>query len=701
MLDTKLKNRHKLAVFLILLIIIIPAMAVLEKYGEAFYEVEQQKEESMTEAQVSDDFVGKFVEACYIFYNRELSEQDVSDEEKEYDFWTFADENNMLFEDNDYFETFLDYRVVDEKGSVVAKTMAASSNSYPGEGNLTSYSIGMRISFDGNGVPSAVISSGEYKDDQSKILIRQLGSFFEETELGRIVRDAERQELLKTPVNRTFYLAMRQENMEEYLDNTFAGYGVHSYSPEWFTNMILLLMAAVAGAAFLLPRFKTLRTGEEKIFRVPFEISAVVLLLSVAAATDIAADRIGAFSSSYDLFDFLIWIVVFGMVYWSAACMRHIFTMGPRKYFKECTLMVPAKKYIQKGWRCALAGCRNWFDRIYRSFDELDFRDENNKTILRLVFMNFALLAVISCMWFAGIFALVIYSVILYLVLRKYFNDLKGKYAHLLKATNQMAQGKLDVEITEDLGVFNPFKTEIAKIQDGYQKAVEKEVKSQRMKTELITNVSHDLKTPLTAIITYVNLLKEEKDEEKRRDYIEVLERKSLRLKVLIEDLFEISKASSKNVILHFVDVDVVNLFKQVRLELSEKFEAAELDFRCTYPEEKAVAALDSQKTYRIFENLLINVVKYAMPKTRVYVKIEKRADEIVLHIMNISATELDFNPDEITERFVRGDAARNTEGSGLGLAIAKSFTELQKGRFKIETEGDLFKAEVAFPVEK
>ena len=286
-------------------------------------------------------------------------------------------------------------------------------------------------------------------------------------------------------------------------------------------------------------------------------------------------------------------------------------------------------------------------------------------------------------------------------ILRKYFNDLKDKYAVLLKATNQMAQGKLDVEISEDLGVFNPFKAEIAKIQDGYLKAVEKEVKSQRMKTDLITNVSHDLKTPLTAIITYVNLLKEEKDEKKRQDYIDVLERKSLRLKVLIEDLFEISKASSKNVTLHLVDVDVVNLFKQVRLELSEKFKETELDFRCTYPDERAVAKLDSQKTYRIFENLLVNVVKYALPKTLVYVKIERIDEEVVLHIMNISATELNFNADEITERFVRGDAARNTEGSGLGLAIAKSFTELQKGRFKIETEGDLFKAEVAFSVEE
>ena len=218
------------------------------------------------------------------------------------------------------------------------------------------------------------------------------------------------------------------------------------------------------------------------------------------------------------------------------------------------------------------------------------------------------------------------------------------------------------------------------------------------MKTELVTNVSHDLKTPLTAIITYVNLLKEERDEEKRADYIDVLERKSLRLKVLIEDLFEISKASSRNITLNYVDVDVVNLFKQVRLEHAEKFEKAGLDFRCTYPEERAIARLDSQKTYRIFENLLVNVAKYALPNTRVYVKVEKTEEEVILRIMTISATELSFNVDEITERFVRGDASRNTEGSGLGLAIAKSFTELQKGRFKIETEGDLFKAEAAFP---
>lgn len=341
--------------------------------------------------------------------------------------------------------------------------------------------------------------------------------------------------------------------------------------------------------------------------------------------------------------------------------------------------------------------CKAGLDKIYRSFDYIDLDDKNNRFILKLVLVNFVILVCICSIWVFGIIALVIYSVILFLILRKYFNDLKAKYAILLKATNQMAEGNLDVEITEDLGVFTPFKAEMEKIRQGFKLAVDKEVKSQRMKTELITNVSHDLKTPLTAIITYVNLLKEEKDEEKQKEYIDVLERKSLRLKVLIEDLFEISKANSQNVTLNVVDVDIVNLFKQVKLEMEDKFAAAGLEFRCDYPEEKIVIPLDSQKTFRIFENLLVNITKYAMPHTRVYVRIAREAGKTVIQLKNMSAQELNFNPEELTERFVRGDVSRNTEGSGLGLAIVKSFVELQKGEMQIETEADLFKVEITF----
>ena len=690
-MDTKLKNRHKLAVILILFIIMIPAIVIVEQYGNVYYDMSQNGERRKKIEQSSGDFMGNFVDICYILYN---TETDGGRDGHVAEFTAYMGEGY-----DDTFMSLLDYRVLDGSGNVIAKTMASSDSSYPSEENMNDYAIGMVITFDVAGRPSAVIQEGEFREAQSKELNRILNDFYDSSVLAQWFQDEAYEEILETPKERIYYLAMREENIEEYFQSRGV-FATKYYVPSWFYWMMMFLAVLVAAAAFLLPTRKSLRTGEEKIFRMPLEIPLMVFSV-VLAAVDLAEERLNSMQGAVSGIDFWAWMFFFAVVYWSAACIRRIFTVGPKKYMRECTLSAPAVRYVKRAWRFTTGKCKGGFDYLYHSFDNLDFADKNNKTILKLVLINFGVLFLVNCMWFVGIPALILYSVLLFYILRKYFNDLKDKYALLLKATNQMAQGKLDVEISEDLGVFNPFKTEIAKIQEGYQKAVEKEVKSQRMKTDLITNVSHDLKTPLTAIITYVNLLKEEKDEEKRKDYIDVLDRKSLRLKALIEDLFEISRASSRNVTLNIVDVDVVNLFKQVWLELGEKFEEAQLDFRCTYPDEKVAAKLDSQKTYRIFENLLVNVVKYAMPKTRVYVKIEKKNNEAVLHIMNISATELDFNADEITERFVRGDAARNTEGSGLGLAIAKSFTELQKGRFKIETEGDLFKAEVAFPVEE
>lgn len=255
-----------------------------------------------------------------------------------------------------------------------------------------------------------------------------------------------------------------------------------------------------------------------------------------------------------------------------------------------------------------------------------------------------------------------------------------------------MAEGDLEVEIQENLGVFEPLKGEIARIQGGFRKAVEAEVRSRSMKTELITNVSHDLKTPLTAIITYVNLLKEKNITPQERDsYIQVLDQKSMRLKSLIEDLFEISKANSNNVTLNLMDVDVVSLMKQVRLEMDDKIASSGIDFRFQLPDHKVILRLDSDKTYRIFENLLVNIVKYGLAGTRAYVEIEENEKQVVISMKNISAAELSGEQD-LTERFVRGDASRNTEGSGLGLAIAGSFTKLQKGEMEVSVEADLFK---------
>jgi signal transduction histidine kinase len=272
----------------------------------------------------------------------------------------------------------------------------------------------------------------------------------------------------------------------------------------------------------------------------------------------------------------------------------------------------------------------------------------------------------------------------------------------LLEATSRIADGNLEGTIEEDLGVFEPLKDELTKVQSGFKIAVEEEIKSQRLKTDLITNVSHDLKTPLTAIITYINLLKEENiSEEDRKSYIETLDNKSQRLKRLIEDLFEISKASSNNVTLNLVDVDLVNLIQQVLLELDDKITASEVEFRFYPPADKVILSLDSEKTYRIFENLIVNITKYAMPHTRAYIDITRENDIVRIVLKNVSISELEFNTEEISERFVRGDQARNTEGSGLGLAIVKSFVELQGGKFRIYTDGDLFKAVIEWKAVK
>ena len=213
--------------------------------------------------------------------------------------------------------------------------------------------------------------------------------------------------------------------------------------------------------------------------------------------------------------------------------------------------------------------------------------------------------------------------------------------------------------------------------------------------------MSHDLKTPLTAIITYVNLLKDERvTPEQRKAYIDILEQKSMRLKSLIEDLFEISKANSNNVTLNLEEVDIVSLLKEVSLELSDKIEESTIDFRWNLPDEKIVLPLDGQKTYRIFDNLLTNIIKYAMPNTRAYIDMKKEDGFVVISLKNVSAAELTFNPNEITERFARGDQSRNTEGSGLGMAIAKSFVELQNGKLFVEIEADLFRVSIRWPVD-
>ena len=334
-----------------------------------------------------------------------------------------------------------------------------------------------------------------------------------------------------------------------------------------------------------------------------------------------------------------------------------------------------------------------------RRFASVDLRRPVENTLFRLLLINFLLVALLCSVWFAGIAGALIYSFVLFFILRRWFVRLQKNYNTVLAHTQHMAQGSLDVPLEEDVGVLNPLRDELNAVQAGFARAVREEVRSQNMKTELITNVSHDLKTPLTAIITYVDLLKDPAlSAEDRAKYIETLDKKSQRLKRLIEDLFEVSKAATRNVAMHYAEVDLAALLKQVQYELADKAEASGIDFRWQLPEERMPLVLDGQKTCRIFENLVVNITKYGMPGTRAYITLMPQEHGAQVVFKNISATELDFSAEEITDRFVRGDRSRNTEGSGLGLAIAKSFAELQGGTFSITVDGDLFKATVTLP---
>ena len=246
---------------------------------------------------------------------------------------------------------------------------------------------------------------------------------------------------------------------------------------------------------------------------------------------------------------------------------------------------------------------------------------------------------------------------------------------------------------------FTTLADNINNIRDGLDKAIDSQLRSERMKSELITNVSHDLKTPLTSIINYIELIKKEENitPEYLKDYVNVLDSKSKRLKVLIEDLFEASKASSGNIELNMEKIDIIQLLRQSIGELEEKLSEANLDLKINVPEDKVYVRADGRRLYRVLENLLSNISKYSLSNTRVYIDITEVEGRVKLIMKNISSYELNFDPEEIMERFKRADDSRNTEGSGLGLAIARDLVKLQGGEFAIDIDGDLFKSIIEF----
>ena len=277
--------------------------------------------------------------------------------------------------------------------------------------------------------------------------------------------------------------------------------------------------------------------------------------------------------------------------------------------------------------------------------------------------------------------------------------DKVNKIEQIRSGIDKIKNGNIEhkIEIKKDL-LFDDIVKDINEIGKTINIAVEERLKSERMKNELITNVSHDLKTPLTAIINYISLMKKEDIQPKHlKDYVQVLDKRSQRLKILIEDLFEASKIGSNNIELNLEENDINQLLTQTLVEMEDYINESKLDFIVNTPDKEVYILADGKKTFRVFENIISNILKYSLEKTRVYIDLVESDKKVHISFKNISKYQLNFDPDEITERFTRGDLSRNTEGSGLGLAIAKGLVQAQGGELKVDIIGDLFIVNIDF----
>lgn len=465
----------------------------------------------------------------------------------------------------------------------------------------------------------------------------------------------------------------------------------------WFRVGVIL---SVAGFVLLMAMFvlATIQTGKrywdeeaalQTIDRMPLELEmcitaalAGVMLLLTAGSGDLLLNN--SVSPEKLLLFSMVLGVDAGVFMWQyLSYVRRI----KCRYFWRGSLCAKVWGWIARTCRYIIKSCRD----IYEA------RNTSGKLIIfffAVVFMNFLLIAVFGGF---GFFLALIADVGVLLWLLK-----AAAGTQVLKdGLRKISEGNLDFKINLD-GMHGD-NLEMAEcingLGNGLHAAVQESMKSERLKADLITNVSHDIKTPLTSIINYVDLLKREKIEsEKIRGYIDVLDSKSQRLKQLTEDLVEASKISSGNITLEFVNLNLKELIQQTNGEFSERFKAKDLELVCTLSEEPLMIRADGRRAWRIIENLYVNVAKYAMPGTRVYVNAQKKENRVIMTIKNISEHRLNINADELTERFIRGDISRSTEGSGLGLSIAKNLAVLQQGTFDIYLDGDLFKVTVTFP---
>ena len=469
-----------------------------------------------------------------------------------------------------------------------------------------------------------------------------------------------------------------------------------------FTIMSFLAGAVVMGLYILIAHYQSL--GQVQPFKTLLGWKAEFNILFLGFATSMvllfgtycigltlderlvpALDRFGLpmpeiWVGALDFTVYFLFMVLTGLCFYYV---KYAFCSGPVRFLKEDVWL--GRQIV----------------RLVQDIQDIknyDFNDNLKSLIFKGCLINTLIVFLLSLFW--GWLLALVYGICTYLFLVHKAVLLTKEYKKLLSRMDRMGQGDFSVTPMDHTDILLSLQERLDTLQDDFEQAIKERVRSQNLKTELITNVSHDLKTPLTGIKNYLELLNDSHlSQEEKQEFLERINQYTDRLSKLIEDLFEVSKANSGNMDLNLSSVDIVSLVEQVLIENENLLEKDQLRLVLRKPEEAIFCELDGDKTVRIFENLISNIVKYALPDTRVFVYVEKVDNKARITLQNISKTPLDFDPEDITERFVRADASRHEPGSGLGLAIVKSFCEIQNGSFEIVLDGDVFKAIVTFPV--
>ncbi len=429
--------------------------------------------------------------------------------------------------------------------------------------------------------------------------------------------------------------------------------------------------------------------------KIPIEIILIAGSIFVTLAIACIGGALNFMTEEY--FKFILSCVITGYFITYILCAAMVVTIIKR--IKAKTLFKDS--VTGKIWRFCLNIIKNIIEKCKKFLKELTKNwNISSKLILGIFIYCISVIILIIVLQGLGFLIALGGSIyILYKVIEK-INCYKKIENHL----KEMYEGDNSTKLASY--DFTPEFQDIIKyindISSGFENAIQEGIKSERLKTELITNVSHDIKTPLTSIINYVDLLKKENIEnEKIKEYIDILDNKSQRLKKLTEDLVEASKASSGNVKLNIEKINICELIKQTTGEFEDKFKNKNLEIITNMTEKNIYIDADNKYMYRIIENLFGNISKYALDSSRVYLDINKKDSKVKIEVKNISKERLNISADELMQRFVRGDKSRTTEGSGLGLSISKSLTELQKGKFELKVDGDLFKVELEFDISK